>query len=60
MIPGKATVYFLTQGNAPIEVQLGSDVGGFKLIGESPDQLVFVHEASGDQVALSIALAAVN
>lgn len=60
IIPGKATVYLLTQGNAPLEVQMGSNVAGFKLVGETPEQLVFVHEATGDQVAMSIAAAAVN
>ena len=60
MIPGKATVYLLTQGSTPIEMHLGSDAAGFKLVSESPEQLVFVHEATGDQVAMSIASAAIN
>lgn len=60
MIPGKPTIYLLTQGNAPVEVHLGSDIDGFKLVTESPEQLVFLHAATGDRVAMSIASAAIN
>jgi hypothetical protein len=60
IIPGRPTTYLLTQGETPIEVRLGSDVGGFKLVDESPAQLVFLHAATGDRVAMSIASAAIN
>jgi len=60
MIPGRATIYLLTENNAPVEVHLGSDLAGFKLVEESPQQLVFLHAATGDRVSMSIASAAIN
>ncbi|HYA58886.1 MAG TPA: hypothetical protein VED85_00875 [Burkholderiaceae bacterium] len=47
-------IYLLLQAGAPISVTVGASVGEFKLIQAAPDQLVFLHGPTGQQVAMSL------
>jgi len=54
------TTYLLLQGDAPLEVRVGSNVGDFKLVEAGLDRLVFQHGPTGDRVPMAIAAPLVN
>ncbi len=54
------TTYLLLQGAAPVQIKVGAAVSDFRLVEAAPERLVFVHEPTGERVAMSIASTAIN
>ena len=52
--------YLLLQGDVPVAVTVGSDVGDFKLVEADSQHLVFLHAPTGQRVPLSIASEAIR
>jgi len=52
--------YLLLQGDAPIRVSPGAQVGDFTLVEAAPERLVFRHGPTGDLVPLTIVSARSN
>lgn len=55
LVIGATTTYLLMRGDTPVNLTVGADAGDFTLVEADPQRLVFVHEPTGERVALSLA-----
>jgi hypothetical protein len=59
IVDGKAT-YLLLQGDEPVGVTVGANIGEFQLVQADSRQLVFQYGPTGQRVPMSIAPTAIN
>lgn len=60
LIVDGASTFLLLQGETPVPMTLGAEIGDFKLVAIEPSRLVFLHGPTGERVPLAITATGIN